>query len=57
MVPTIHTGLHESFPFCTIEPNVGTVSVPDPRLDALALSIQSRSVVPTAVQFVDIAGS
>ncbi|WP_149452852.1 redox-regulated ATPase YchF [Pasteuria penetrans] len=45
-----------NYPFCTIEPNVGTVPVPDPRLDALARSIQPRSVVPTVVQFVDIAG-
>ncbi len=45
-----------NFPFCTIEPNVGVVPVPDPRLDALALQIQPKSVVATAVEFVDIAG-
>jgi GTP-binding protein YchF len=45
-----------NYPFCTIEPNVGVVPVPDPRLDALAKVTKTRSVVPTAVEFVDIAG-
>ena len=45
-----------NFPFCTIEPNVGVVPVPDPRLGALAAIINPQKVVPTAVEFVDIAG-
>jgi GTP-binding protein YchF len=45
-----------NFPFCTIEPNVGVVAVPDPRLDQLRQLSQSREVVPTRVEFVDIAG-
>ena len=45
-----------NYPFCTIEPNVGVVPVPDPRLDALAAIAQSQKVIPTAMEFVDIAG-
>jgi GTP-binding protein YchF len=45
-----------NFPFCTIEPNVGDVAVPDPRLDRLAAIAQSKQVVPTRITFVDIAG-
>jgi GTP-binding protein YchF len=45
-----------NFPFCTIEPNVGVVPVPDPRLNALADIVNPQKVVPTAVEFVDIAG-
>ncbi|HET7656638.1 MAG TPA: redox-regulated ATPase YchF [Luteimonas sp.] len=45
-----------NFPFCTIEPNVGVVPVPDPRLNALAEIVKPERVVPTAVEFVDIAG-
>ncbi|BBD79602.1 redox-regulated ATPase YchF [Aerosticca soli] len=45
-----------NFPFCTIEPNVGVVPVPDPRLEALAEIVKPQKVVPTAVEFVDIAG-
>ncbi len=45
-----------NFPFCTIEPNVGVVAVPDPRLQALADLSVSESVVPTRMEFVDIAG-
>jgi len=45
-----------NFPFCTIEPNVGVVPVPDPRLNALAGIINPQKVIPTAVEFVDIAG-
>ncbi|MFA5967299.1 MAG: redox-regulated ATPase YchF [Patescibacteria group bacterium] len=45
-----------NFPFCTIEPNVGTVPVPDSRLDVLAKLENSEKSVPTAVEFVDIAG-
>ena len=45
-----------NFPFCTIEPNVGEVSVPDDRLDKLAAIAQSKSIIPTRMTFVDIAG-
>ncbi|MCD6525851.1 MAG: redox-regulated ATPase YchF [Desulfuromonas sp.] len=45
-----------NYPFCTIEPNVGIVSVPDKRLDALAEIVQPQRVLPTAMEFVDIAG-
>ena len=45
-----------NFPFCTIEPNVGTVAVPDPRLEQLRQLSNSKDVVPTRVEFVDIAG-
>ena len=45
-----------NFPFCTIEPNVGVVPVPDPRLGALAGIARPLKVIPTAVEFVDIAG-
>ncbi len=45
-----------NFPFCTIEPNVGVVPVPDPRLNALAEIVKPQKVIPTAVEFVDIAG-
>lgn len=45
-----------NFPFCTIEPNVGMVSVPDPRLDVLAKISSSENILPARVEFVDIAG-
>ena len=45
-----------NFPFCTIEPNVGVVAVPDPRLESLRQLSNSKEVVPTRVEFVDIAG-
>ncbi|MEP4247234.1 redox-regulated ATPase YchF [Tateyamaria sp.] len=45
-----------NFPFCTIEPNVGEVAVPDARLDALAKIAASKSIIPTRMTFVDIAG-
>jgi len=45
-----------NFPFCTIEPNVGIVPVPDPRLNALAGIVKPQKCIPTAVEFVDIAG-
>ena len=45
-----------NYPFCTIEPNVGDVAVPDPRLDALAGIANSKEVIPTRLTFVDIAG-
>ena len=46
----------ENYPFCTVEPNVGTVEVPDPRLDRIHALSQSKAKVPTIIQFVDIAG-
>lgn len=46
----------ENYPFCTIEPNVGIVPMPDPRLDALAEIVQPERVIPTSMEFVDIAG-
>jgi GTP-binding protein YchF len=46
----------ENYPFCTIEPNVGIVAVPDARLDALAKIAKPEKVIPAAVEFVDIAG-
>jgi len=46
----------ENFPFCTIDPSVGVVAVPDPRLEQLAKLSQSAKVIPAAVEFVDIAG-
>jgi len=46
----------ENYPFCTIDPNVGVVAVPDPRLGALAEIVKPERVVPTAFEFVDIAG-
>jgi GTP-binding protein YchF len=46
----------ENYPFCTIEPNVGVVAVPDPRLDPLAAIARPARVVPATVEFVDIAG-
>ena len=46
----------ENYPFCTIDPNVGIVPVPDPRLDELAKIVKPEKVVPTTVEFVDIAG-
>lgn len=46
----------ENYPFCTIDPNVGVVPVPDPRLQQLADIVHPEKVVPTTVEFVDIAG-
>jgi GTP-binding protein YchF len=46
----------ENYPFCTIEPNVGIVPMPDPRLDALAEIVAPERVIPTTMEFVDIAG-
>ncbi|MBU3729962.1 MAG: redox-regulated ATPase YchF [Beijerinckiaceae bacterium] len=45
-----------NYPFCTIEPNVGDVAVPDPRLDSLAAIAGSQQIIPTRITFVDIAG-
>ncbi|MBX2859206.1 MAG: redox-regulated ATPase YchF [Cellvibrionaceae bacterium] len=46
----------QNFPFCTIEPNAGVVAVPDPRIDQLAKLVKPERVVPTTMEFVDIAG-
>ncbi|MDE2092558.1 MAG: redox-regulated ATPase YchF [Burkholderiales bacterium] len=46
----------ENYPFCTIEPNVGIVELPDPRLDELAKIVKPERIVPAIVEFVDIAG-
>src|SRR6201997_2923333 len=45
-----------NYPFCTIEPNVGDVAVPDPRLEKLAEIAKSAEIIPTRITFVDIAG-
>ena len=46
----------ENYPFCTIEPNVGIVPVPDPRLEKLAAIVNPQRILPTTMEFVDIAG-
>ena len=55
-VTRTHKAPAENYPFCTIEPNVGIVTVPDPRLDKLAEMSHSQKIVATAIEFVDIAG-
>lgn len=51
-----HKAPAENYPFCTIEPNLGVVTVPDPRLDALAAVVKVPHRIPTTIEFVDIAG-
>jgi GTP-binding protein YchF len=46
----------ENYPFCTIDPNVGVVPLPDSRLDVIAAIVNPQAVIPTSMQFVDIAG-
>ncbi len=46
----------ENYPFCTIDPNVGVVPLPDPRLDVIASIVKPKAIIPTTMQFVDIAG-
>ncbi len=46
----------ENYPFCTIDPNVGVVPVPDPRMNRLAALVKPQRIVPTTIEFVDIAG-
>ena len=55
-VTRTHKAPAENYPFCTIEPNVGIVTIPDPRLNALAGISSSQKITPTAIEFVDIAG-
>ena len=55
-VTRTHKAPAENYPFCTIDPNVGVVTVPDPRLEVLAKMSHSQKIVPTAIEFVDIAG-
>ena len=47
----------ENYPFCTIDPNVGMVAVPDPRLDRIAAIVKPKQIVPTTTEFGDIAGT
>ena len=46
----------ENFPFCTIEPNIGEVAVPDERIQKLAKDVQSKIIIPAKMSFFDIAG-
>jgi len=55
-VTRTHKAPAENYPFCTIDPNVGVVTVPDPRLKGLAEISHSKKITPTAIEFVDIAG-
>src|SRR5438045_2057499 len=55
-VTRTHKAPAENYPFCTIDPNVGVVTVPDPRLSRLAEVSHSQKIVPTAIELVDIAG-
>src|SRR5436853_4529231 len=55
-VTRTHNAPAENYPFCTIDPNIGVVTVPDARLQKLGELSRSKKIVPTAVQFVDIAG-
>src|SRR5439155_21441409 len=55
-VTRTHKAPAENYPFCTIDPNVGVVTVPDARLEVLAKLSHSQKIVPAAIEFVDIAG-
>ena len=55
-VTRTHKAPAANYPFCTIDPNLGIVTVPDPRLEKLAQLSHSQKIVPTAIEFVDIAG-
>jgi ribosome-binding ATPase len=55
-VTRTHKAPAENYPFCTIDPNVGVVTVPDPRLERIAQISHSKKIVPAAIEFVDIAG-
>jgi GTP-binding protein YchF len=51
-----HAAQAENYPFCTIDPNIGIVEVPDPRIEQLTKISQSKKKIPTVIEFVDIAG-
>jgi ribosome-binding ATPase len=55
-VTRTHKAPAENYPFCTVDPNVGVVTVPDPRLAKIAQISRSKKTTPTAIEFVDIAG-
>jgi GTP-binding protein YchF len=55
-VTRTHKAPAENYPFCTIDPNLGVVTVPDPRLQKIAAISRSKKITPTAIEFVDIAG-
>jgi GTP-binding protein YchF len=55
-VTRTHKAPAENYPFCTIDPNIGVVTVPDRRLEKIAQISRSQKIVPTAIEFVDIAG-
>src|SRR6201987_1859399 len=55
-VTRTHKAPAENYPFCTIDPNVGVVTVPDPQLARIAQISDSKKITPTAIEFVDIAG-
>jgi GTP-binding protein YchF len=55
-VTRTHKAPAENYPFCTIDPNLGIVTVPDPRLEKIAQISHSKKITPTAIEFVDIAG-
>jgi GTP-binding protein YchF len=55
-VTRTHKAVAENYPFCTIEPNLGVVTVPEPRLESLAKIAKVPSLIPTTIEFVDIAG-
>jgi GTP-binding protein YchF len=55
-VTRTHNAPAENYPFCTIDPNIGVVTVPDPRLERIAQISHSKKIRPTAIEFVDIAG-
>ncbi|PYL58536.1 MAG: redox-regulated ATPase YchF, partial [Verrucomicrobia bacterium] len=55
-VTRTHKAPAENYPFCTIDPNLGVVTVPDPRLGKIAKISHSKKITPTAIEFVDIAG-
>jgi GTP-binding protein YchF len=55
-VTRTHKAPAENYPFCTVDSNVGVVTVPDPRLEKIAAISRSKKITPTAIEFVDIAG-
>ena len=52
-----HKAAAENYPFCTIEPNLGVVTVPDPRLEPLGKIVKVSRFIPTTIEFLDIAGN